>query len=161
MFTTYRRSAARIAAAGIATGLLAAGAFAGAGSAVADDAATPSSSGATAVLDGIQSDLSDVATVATKDGGTNTREAAGLFKALQGSVEKYGPSMLRNLSGDLLNTMRPVFLSGTGVDFLAKAFNPAFPNIFPGGDGEPIKPALVPDISDWIDEHTVPHGGYW
>ena len=89
------------------------------------------------------------------------KEAAGLFKALQGSVEKYGPSMLRNLSGGLLNTMRPVFLSGTGVDFLSKALNPAFPDIFPGGDGDPLKPALIPDLSEWLDEHTVPHGGYW
>lgn len=102
MFTTYRRSAARIAAAGVATGLLAAGAFAGAGSAVADDAATPSSSGATAVLEGIQSDLSDVATVATKDGRTNTHEAAGLFK-----MDLGGGKSIYTYCIDLFNSTKP------------------------------------------------------
>nr|WSX79380.1 Cys-Gln thioester bond-forming surface protein [Streptomyces sp. NBC_00899] len=101
MFTTYRRSAARIAAAGIATGLLAAGAFAGAGSAVADDA-TPSSSGATAVLDGIQSDLSDVATVATKDGKTNSHETAGLFK-----MDLGGGKSIYTYCIDLFNSTKP------------------------------------------------------
>ncbi|WP_329178835.1 LAETG motif-containing sortase-dependent surface protein [Streptomyces sp. NBC_01477] len=101
MFNTYRRSAARLAAAGIATGLLAAGAVAGAGSAVADDT-TPSSSGATAVLSGIQGDLSDLATVATKDGKTNDHEPAGLFKMDLGGGKSFYSYCI-----DLFNTTKP------------------------------------------------------
>jgi TQXA domain-containing protein/LPXTG-motif cell wall-anchored protein len=101
MVNTYRRSAARLAAAGIATGLLAAGAFAGAGIAVADDA-SPSSSGAAATLDGIQSDLSDVATVATKNGGTNGHEAAGLFK-----MDLGGGKSIYTYCIDLFNSTKP------------------------------------------------------
>jgi TQXA domain-containing protein/LPXTG-motif cell wall-anchored protein len=78
MFTTHRRSAARLAAAGLIAGLLAAGAFVGAGSAVADDTTSPSS-GATATLDGLASGQWDYATVHTKSGGVNTKEPAGLF----------------------------------------------------------------------------------
>lgn len=78
MFTIHRRSAARLAAAGIATGLLAAGALAGAGSAVADDTAPPSS-GATATLDGLAPGQWDYATVTTKSGQVNDKEPAGLF----------------------------------------------------------------------------------
>ncbi|WP_327291055.1 LAETG motif-containing sortase-dependent surface protein [Streptomyces sp. NBC_01198] len=101
MFNTHRRSAARLAAAGLATGLLAAGAFAGAGNALADDA-TPSSSGATAVLDGLQRDLSDVATVATKDGRTNDHEAAGLFK-----MDLGGGKSIYTYCIDLFNSTKP------------------------------------------------------
>ncbi|WUH93455.1 Cys-Gln thioester bond-forming surface protein [Streptomyces sp. NBC_00433] len=101
MFDTYRRSAARLAAAGIATGLLAASAFAGAGSAAADDT-TGSASGATAVLDGIQSDLADVATVATKDGKTNGNETAGLFK-----MDLGGGKSIYTYCIDLFNSTKP------------------------------------------------------
>ncbi|WP_328913593.1 MULTISPECIES: Cys-Gln thioester bond-forming surface protein [unclassified Streptomyces] len=76
MFRTYRRSAARLAAVGIAAGLLATGALTGAVSAVADDA--PSSSGATATLDGLQKDLSDGSTYI--ENGVKHPEPAGLFK---------------------------------------------------------------------------------
>jgi TQXA domain-containing protein/LPXTG-motif cell wall-anchored protein len=75
MFKTTRRSAARLAAAGIVTGLLATGAIGGAASAYADDT-TPSSSGATATLEGLQGDLSDTAVVT----GSDKKFAAGLFK---------------------------------------------------------------------------------
>lgn len=78
MFKSYRRSAARLAAAGVTAGLLATGAIAGAGSAFADGG-TPSSSGATATLEGLQGDLSDTATVAD-GGGASHNVAAGLFK---------------------------------------------------------------------------------
>lgn len=91
MFKTHRRSAARLAAAGVATGLLAAGALAGAASAFADPV-TPSSSGATAVLKGLEAGKYDFATV--KSGGqvTADKQAAGLFQMTMpsgGTIETY------------------------------------------------------------------------
>ena len=91
MFKTHRRSAARLAAAGAVTGLLAAGALAGAASAFADPVA-PSSSGATAVLKGLEAGKYDFATV--KSGGvvTAAKQAAGLFQMTVpggGSIETY------------------------------------------------------------------------
>jgi len=91
MFTTNRRSAARLAAAGVATGLLAAGALAGAATAFADPA-TPSSSGATAVLQGLADGQFDYATTKAHGVVTNKHEAAGLFKmavAGGGTIETY------------------------------------------------------------------------
>jgi TQXA domain-containing protein/LPXTG-motif cell wall-anchored protein len=88
MFKTTRRSAARLAAAGLTAGLLAAGALASAGVAVADDA-TPSSSGATAVLQGLESGKFDHAIV---DNDPNHTVAAGLFQmtvAGGGTIETY------------------------------------------------------------------------
>lgn len=93
MFKTYRRSAARLAAAGIATGLLAAGAIAGAGAAVAapNDGTTPSATGATAVLGGIEKDKADTAVV--NPGAKDEREVmAGLFSMTVnggGTIETY------------------------------------------------------------------------
>ena len=58
----------------------------------------------------------------------------------------------------MMRTMRPVFLSGVGVDVVAKTLNPAFPQFW--GDGSPLKPAIT-EWSHWAEEHTVPHGGYW
>lgn len=92
MFKTTRRGAARLATAGIATGLLAAGAMSGAGSAFADNADTtapPSSSGATAVLGGLVPGEYDFATF---NDGSQHREAAGLFKMTVpggGTVQTY------------------------------------------------------------------------
>ncbi|MFI9104363.1 LAETG motif-containing sortase-dependent surface protein [Streptomyces fildesensis] len=70
MFKIQRRSAARLAAAGLATGLLAAGAISGAGAAFADG-------GATAVLGGLQADKSDG--VVIHEGGKDKAVNAGLF----------------------------------------------------------------------------------
>ncbi|MBM9508392.1 LAETG motif-containing sortase-dependent surface protein [Actinacidiphila acididurans] len=78
MFKTTRRTAARLAAAGVAAGLLAAGAMTAAGPATADDGTQPSSSGATATIDGIVPGLSDQAVV-TENGSTHG-EIAGLFR---------------------------------------------------------------------------------
>ncbi|MEW2517899.1 LAETG motif-containing sortase-dependent surface protein [Actinacidiphila alni] len=92
MFKTYRRSAARLAAAGIATGLLAAGAIAGAGAAVAAPTdGSPSATGATAKLDGLESDKADQAVVnpGTRD---SYKVGAGLFKMTVdggGTIETY------------------------------------------------------------------------
>ncbi|MFJ1583935.1 LAETG motif-containing sortase-dependent surface protein [Streptomyces sp. NPDC088197] len=93
MFKTYRRGAARLAAAGIATGLLAAGVMAGAGAAVAapNDGTTPSATGATAVLGGIEKDKADQAVVnpGAKDEYDVT---AGLFSMAVtggGTIETY------------------------------------------------------------------------
>lgn len=91
MFTTSRRSAARLAAAGVATGLFAAGALAGASSALADPV-TPSASGATATLQGLASGQFDYATTKAHGAVTNRHEAAGLFKmavAGGGTIETY------------------------------------------------------------------------
>ncbi len=79
MFKTHRRSAARLAAAGVATGLLAAGALAGAATAFADPV-TPSAGGATAVLQGLENGKYGLATVKDSNGTvTADRQAAGLF----------------------------------------------------------------------------------
>jgi TQXA domain-containing protein/LPXTG-motif cell wall-anchored protein len=91
MFKTHRRSAARLAAAGIATGLLAAGALAGAASAFADPG-TPSSSGATAVLKGLETGKYDYATVKDNGAVTADHQAAGLFQMAVpggGTIETY------------------------------------------------------------------------
>ncbi|MBY8882964.1 thioester domain-containing protein, partial [Actinacidiphila acidipaludis] len=88
MFKTTRRSAARLATAGIAAGLLAAGALATAGAALADGV-TPSSSGATAVLKGLEPGKYDTAVV---DGDPGNTVAAGLFEmsvAGGGTIETY------------------------------------------------------------------------
>lgn len=82
MFKTYRRGAARLAAAGLATGVLAAGAFAGASSAAADgggDSGTASSGGASGKLGDLVPGMYGGATVTDKD-GKPAREVAGLFK---------------------------------------------------------------------------------
>lgn len=78
MFKTTRRTATRLAAAGVAAGLLAAGAMAAAGPAAADTGTPPSSSGATATIDGLVHDKSDVATVT--ENGSQHDVMAGLFK---------------------------------------------------------------------------------
>lgn len=70
MFKIQRRGAARLAAAGLATGLLAAGAISGAGAAFADG-------GATAVLGGLQANRSDG--VVIHEGGKDKSLNAGLF----------------------------------------------------------------------------------
>lgn len=91
MFNSYRRSAARLAAAGVVTGLLAAGALAGAGTAFADPAPTDSSSGgATAVLDGLEAGKWANVSV-TDDKGTHD-QPAGLFTMTMpdgGTIETY------------------------------------------------------------------------
>lgn len=88
------------------------------------------------------------------------KEAAGLYKAVTTSIDDLGSGFLLNSSQTMLNMMRPTFLSGVGVDFAAKVLNPAFPNIFPGGDGDPIKGGIT-GFSDWVEENTVPRAGYW
>jgi TQXA domain-containing protein/LPXTG-motif cell wall-anchored protein len=75
MFTVRRRNAARLAAAILASGLFAAGAIAGAGSAVADDA-TPTAGGATATLGGLKT--YDGAVI--HENGTSRDVSAGLFE---------------------------------------------------------------------------------
>jgi len=88
MFKTTRRSAARLAAAGVTAGLLAAGALATAGAAFADDV-TLSSSGATAVLKGLEPDKYDRAVV---DGDRSHSVYAGLFQMTLpggGTIETY------------------------------------------------------------------------
>ena len=102
MFKTYRRRAARLAAAGVVTGLLATGAIAGAGAAFADGGTPPSSGGATATLDDIQKDLSAGATVATANGGVNKNEPAGLFK-----MDLGGGKSIYTYCIDLFNGAQP------------------------------------------------------
>lgn len=85
MFKTYRRGAARLAAAGVTAGVLAVGAFAGATSAGADsggsggDSATASSGGATGTLGELVPGMYGDATVTGKDGKA-APELAGLFQ---------------------------------------------------------------------------------
>lgn len=85
MFNTYRRGAARLAAAGITAGLLAAGAFAGATTAGADSGssgdgtATTTSGGATGKLGELVPGMYGSATVTDKS-GKSAAELAGLFK---------------------------------------------------------------------------------
>ncbi len=89
MFTKHRRSAARIAAAGVTAGLLAAGALAGAGTAFADGT-TPSAGGATAVLQGLEKGKFGTAIV--KDGNEEKKYSAGLFTMTVpggGTIETY------------------------------------------------------------------------
>jgi TQXA domain-containing protein/LPXTG-motif cell wall-anchored protein len=92
MFKTNRRSAARLAAAGLTTGLLAAGVLAGAGAAAAAPGdGTPSATGATAKLLGLERDKADVATV-IEDGKGPKDVGAGLFKMTVtggGTIETY------------------------------------------------------------------------
>lgn len=77
MFKIQSRGAARLAAASLASGLLMAGAIAGAGAASADDT-TPTAGGATAVLAGLQEDKSDDAVIVKKN-GEKEFVSAGLF----------------------------------------------------------------------------------
>ncbi|MDJ0340068.1 Cys-Gln thioester bond-forming surface protein [Streptomyces sp. H10-C2] len=89
MFKIQRRGAARLAAAGLVTGLLAAGAISGAGTASADGV-TPAASGATAVLEGLQADKSDAAVIS--DGAAKRHVSAGLFSMAVdggGSIQTY------------------------------------------------------------------------
>jgi TQXA domain-containing protein/LPXTG-motif cell wall-anchored protein len=85
MFKTYRRGAARLAAAGVTAGLLAAGAFAGATTAGADTGGganggtSASSGGASGTLGDLVPDMFGGAKVTLKDGASGT-ESAGLFK---------------------------------------------------------------------------------
>jgi TQXA domain-containing protein/LPXTG-motif cell wall-anchored protein len=104
MFNIHRRSAARLAAAGIATGLLAAGALVGAGSAAADggDGTPPPSSGATATLDGLAKGKWDYATVTSKDGHVNKKEPAGLF-----TMDLGGGKSIYTYCIDLFNSTQP------------------------------------------------------
>ncbi|MEU3459924.1 thioester domain-containing protein [Streptomyces sp. NPDC006733] len=78
MFKIQRRGAARLAAAGLVTGLLAAGTISGAGTALADDVA-PAAGGATAVLKGLQKGLFGDAIYKDGKGETQT-VSAGLFR---------------------------------------------------------------------------------
>lgn len=84
MSKTYRRGAARLAAAGVTAGLLAVGAFAGATTAGADSGTgsagdTASSGGATGTLGDLVPGMYGGATVTSKD-GKPAAEQAGLFK---------------------------------------------------------------------------------
>ena len=88
MFTVGRRGTTRLAAAILASGLVAAGAIAGAGSAVADGGATPAVGGATATLGDLT--IFDRATV--HDNGGAMHVGAGLFKMSVdggGSIQTY------------------------------------------------------------------------
>ena len=86
------------------------------------------------------------------------KEAAGLYKAVNQAIDNLGPGLMLNSSKFMLNVVRPVFVSGVTVDASVKIINPAFPRFW--SDGSPIKPAIT-GISDWVEEHTVRHGGYW
>ncbi|WP_335977970.1 MULTISPECIES: thioester domain-containing protein [Streptomycetaceae] len=85
MFNTYRRGAARFAAAGVTAGLLAAGVFAGATTAAADggnsgdSTATTTSGGATGKLGELAPGMYGGATVTDKS-GKSAPELAGLFQ---------------------------------------------------------------------------------
>lgn len=89
------------------------------------------------------------------------KEAAGLYRAVNESIGRNGPGFLLSGARGMLNTMRPVFISGVTVDVTAKLLNPAGPigNV-PWGDHVHIKPPVT-DFSTWVEEHTVKHGGYW
>jgi hypothetical protein len=100
------------------------------------------------------------------------KEAAGLYKAVNESIGRNGSGFLLGSARGMLNTMRPVFISGSTVDFTAKVLNPAFPigDVWvpwgdhhvevPWGDHKDIKPAIT-GWSESVEEHTVSHGGYW
>ena len=88
MFTVGRRGTARLAAAVLASGLFAAGAITGAGSALADDSPAPAAGGATATLG--QLTTFDQATI--HDGGNRFEVEAGLFQmsvAGRGTISTY------------------------------------------------------------------------
>lgn len=95
------------------------------------------------------------------------KDAGGLYNAINSAIKARGPSFLLNSGRNLMNFgVKSVFRMGVGVDFTAKVINPAFPT----GDGHYLKhglpainvgPIHIPDIPDWIEDHTVKHGGYW
>lgn len=118
-------------------------------------------------LRGAYAGLSEFSTVMNKafEGGSllnrlsmGSKEAAGLYNAITESIGRNGPGFLLHSADVMMQTVRPVFLSGVGVDVIAKTLNPAFPQFW--GDGSPIKPAIT-QWSHWAEEHTVPHGGFW
>lgn len=77
MLTVGRRQTARLAAAVLASGLLAVGAMAGAGSAVADNGGAPAAGGATATLEGLTGGHYQTATI--HDGSKTEKVAAALL----------------------------------------------------------------------------------
>jgi len=78
--------------------------------------------------------------------------------AVNGAIAKYGSGTLLNGAKTMLHLKAGSFLSASTIDGVAKTLNPAFPGL--GPDGAPWKGPLT-HWSEWAEEHTVPHGGYW
>lgn len=86
------------------------------------------------------------------------KNAADIDAAINSALGKYGPGALLNSGHDLMNVARVAFPVGFGTDITFKGMNPAFPRFW--DDGEPIIPSHGP-WSEWAEEHTTSHGGYW